>query len=411
MPIKLPRFLKSLRSLRKKRGRAFKIASRHPSAVPVLTFLLLFAITGISFGIARAGRTDKPRTDAQIVILSYDHQKQIVPSREHTVSGLLQKLNIHLGEGDVVEPELTATIDQDDFRINIYRGMPVQVVDGQKISYTFSAAKTPRSIVQQAKTTVYPEDLISTQPVEDFTKAGAIGQQVIIDRAVPVNLNLYGTSLPLRTHAYTVGDLIKQKNIVVAKDDQIMPAPETPLTPNAQVFVVRNGIKIESVTEDIPMPVQKETDPNLAYGTKAVRQAGSPGKQVVTYQNTLRNDKVVGRVAIQTVVTQQPVTQIEVVGTSISGIKGDMARAGIAPSDYDYVDYIVSHESGWNPQAHNASGAYGLCQALPGSKMASAGSDWATNPVTQLRWCAGYAQGRYGSWAAAYSYWVSHRYW
>jgi hypothetical protein len=114
---------------------------------------------------------------------------------------------------------------------------------------------------------------------------------------------------------------------------------------------------------------------------------------------------------LQQVVTKAAVTQIKVVGTSLSGIKGDMALAGIAPGDYNYVDYIVSHESGWNPAATNSSGTYGLCQALPGSKMASAGADWMTNPVTQLRWCNGYAVGRYGSWAAAYSHWLAYHNW
>jgi hypothetical protein len=98
-------------------------------------------------------------------------------------------------------------------------------------------------------------------------------------------------------------------------------------------------------------------------------------------------------------------------GSNLSGIKGDMALAGISPADYTYADYIISHESGWNPAARNSSGAFGLCQALPGRKMASAGADWETNPVTQLRWCNGYAVGRFGSWAAAYNYWLSHHYW
>ena len=84
-----------------------------------------------------------------------------------------------------------------------------------------------------------------------------------------------------------------------------------------------------------------------------------------------------------------------------------MGLAGIAPGDYTYVDYIVSKESNWNPSAQNASGAYGLCQAFAGQQMASAGSDWASNPVTQLRWCNSCAVGHYGSWAGAYSFWVS----
>ena len=55
-------------------------------------------------------------------------------------------------------------------------------------------------------------------------------------------------------------------------------------------------------------------------------------------------------------------------------------------------------ESGWRVNADNpSSSAYGIPQALPGSKMATAGADWATNPVTQIRWGLGYIQDRYGS--------------
>ncbi|MFI6016719.1 transglycosylase SLT domain-containing protein [Streptomyces sp. NPDC051287] len=70
---------------------------------------------------------------------------------------------------------------------------------------------------------------------------------------------------------------------------------------------------------------------------------------------------------------------------------------------------IVSHESGWNPSATNgSSGAYGLVQALPGSKMASAGSDWKTNPATQIEWGLDYMNSRYGSPTAAWSFWQAN---
>ncbi|MFJ9346120.1 transglycosylase SLT domain-containing protein [Streptomyces sp. NPDC101237] len=70
---------------------------------------------------------------------------------------------------------------------------------------------------------------------------------------------------------------------------------------------------------------------------------------------------------------------------------------------------IVSHESGWNPSASNSSsGAYGLVQALPGSKMASAGTDWKTNPATQIKWGLDYMNSRYGSPTAAWSFWQAN---
>lgn len=407
--------LRTIRSvkLRNTRAHKFRLAGWHPFAIPLFTFGILFGFTLLGLGFVKLTSADKPKvSDARVVIVSFDDQKQVVPSRERTVGGLIKRLNITLGEGDRIEPALSAKIDQDDFRINIYRALPVQVVDGNRVVTTYSAATTPRSIAEQADAKIFPEDSVRVDPVQDFIATGAIGERVTIDRATPVNLNLYGEALALRTQAKTVGDLVAQKKITLNEGDELTPSADTPLTPQTQVFVTRNGIKIESVTEDIPTPVQRISDPNLAYGTNAVRQQGSPGKRVTTYQNTLRNDQVVSRTVLQTVVTQEPVTQIEVVGTSISGIKGDMARAGIAPEDYTYVDYIVSKESGWRPFARNASsGAYGLCQALPGTKMASAGADWETNPVTQLRWCDGYAKARYGSWARAYSFWLANKYW
>lgn len=96
-----------------------------------------------------------------------------------------------------------------------------------------------------------------------------------------------------------------------------------------------------------------------------------------------------------------------------SGSKADWMRAaGISDSDFGYVDYIISHESGWNYHAVNrSSGAYGLPQSLPAGKLASAGADWRDNPVTQLRWANNYAVGRYGSWDAAYHFWTVNHWW
>lgn len=85
-----------------------------------------------------------------------------------------------------------------------------------------------------------------------------------------------------------------------------------------------------------------------------------------------------------------------------------MAAAGISEADMGYVDYIVSRESGWNPNATNrSSGACGLVQALPCSKVPGNGYD----PVDNLRWATGYATGRYGSWAGAYAFWTSNHWW
>jgi len=78
-------------------------------------------------------------------------------------------------------------------------------------------------------------------------------------------------------------------------------------------------------------------------------------------------------------------------------------------AQYKAFSNIVKHESGWDVDATNASsGAYGLVQALPGSKMASAGSDWKTNAKTQIKWGLDYMNSRYGSPVGAWTFWQAN---
>jgi hypothetical protein len=86
-----------------------------------------------------------------------------------------------------------------------------------------------------------------------------------------------------------------------------------------------------------------------------------------------------------------------------------MSSFGFNPkTQFGCLDDIWSRESGWRYNAENASGAYGIPQALPGSKMASAGPDWQTNPATQIRWGLGYIKSTYGSPCNAWAFWQAH---
>jgi hypothetical protein len=92
-----------------------------------------------------------------------------------------------------------------------------------------------------------------------------------------------------------------------------------------------------------------------------------------------------------------------------SGSPKQIARQLIGDeTQYQCFSNIVERESGWNVQAQNPSGAYGLVQALPGSKMASAGPDWRTNAATQIKWGLNYMKDRYGSPCGAWSFWQAN---
>ena len=79
-----------------------------------------------------------------------------------------------------------------------------------------------------------------------------------------------------------------------------------------------------------------------------------------------------------------------------------------AKTQYPCLYQMWMRESGWRVTAANASGAYGIPQALPGSKMATAGPNWQTNATTQIKWGLGYIKGRYGTPCGAWSFWQAH---
>lgn len=86
------------------------------------------------------------------------------------------------------------------------------------------------------------------------------------------------------------------------------------------------------------------------------------------------------------------------------------ARATVGGVQFTCLDRLVRAESGWNHRAVNpASGAYGLPQSLPATKMASAGHDWRTNAMTQMTWMLGYVRDRYGTPCRAWAFWQNNK--
>jgi uncharacterized protein YabE (DUF348 family) len=329
-----------------RRIKQLKIVSRHPFAVPVFTFSFLALLTII--GLLVISGHGKPRSDAYVVIVSHDRVEQTVPSREPTVGMLLKKLHITLNQGDVVEPSLNAHINQDKFRINVYRALPVQISDSGQRSFAFSAASTPRAIAQQTGHSVYPEDLVTTSPAENIVTTGAIGEVVNIKRSVPVQLILYGTPALARTHSDTVGGMLKEKNIHLHPGDTVQPSANTPVSANQQVFVLRKGTKITTESQPIPAPVQYIDDPKLSSGTTAVRQQGSDGIMLTTFQV---NEKTGAKQQLQSAIIQPPVAQIVARGTApVSGNLGT------------WLLKLRKCESGGNYQDNTGNGYYGAYQ-------------------------------------------------
>jgi uncharacterized protein YabE (DUF348 family) len=397
----------------KRKAHKVKRVHKHPAFfVPAITFgVLLTAGVVVLLIINKGDPTPQLAiSNSRVVIVTVNGEERVVPTRANSVGELLRRLNITLHEGDVVEPAKDTEIVSDNFRVNVYRALPVTIVDGDKEIRALSAAATPRSIAKQSGIEAYPEDRLSLDPAQDFVTQGIIGQKLVVKRATPVNVNLYGAPLVARTHAKTVGEFLKEKNIKLGEGETVQPSVESPISPTEPIFVNRKGITVQVATENIAPGTEYMEDATLSFGSRAVRQQGIPGKRIVTYQI---NSETGERTKLQDIVIQQPVASIVARGTYVdvpSDKQSVMAAAGISRSDFMYVDFIISHESGWRAGATNAGGCGGLGQACPAGKLAAVCPNWQRDPVCQLKFFSGYAN-RYGGWAGAYNAWQSKGWW
>ncbi|MYX35400.1 MULTISPECIES: transglycosylase SLT domain-containing protein [Streptomycetaceae] len=156
--------------------------------------------------------------------------------------------------------------------------------------------------------------------------------------------------------------------------------------------------------------VQAQSDAADAGAKKAAEESArkqaakdaSARKKAEEKAEAERKAKEASRAAERAALVVKASYTVAEVQAMAQGIIGDA-------SQYQCFSNIVTRESGWNYTATNASsGAYGLVQALPGSKMASAGADWRTNPGTQIKWGLNYMNVRYGSPCGAWSFWQAN---
>lgn len=324
--------------------------NNHPYALPVMMFLVLFFLSVSAF-IGLNATTASP-SDTHLIELSIkgelEDMRETIPSRASTVGEFLDNANIELDRYDRVEPAQDAHILGDDFKINVYRARPVTIIDDGKRIQAFSAATTPRSVAEQVGLKVHPEDRLVSEAPGNFLRDRVLGEKVIIDRATPVNINLYGTPESTRTRAKTVDELLKEVGVKLAEKDSVKPALGTPITANLQIFVTREGIQIVTAEEEIPMQVEIIEDASLSFGAQAIRQQGSPGRKTVTYEITLENGQEVSRRVIQEITTSPPVTQIVA-----RGPQGDFGQA---------LAQLRQCEAGGNYSINTGNGYYGAYQ-------------------------------------------------
>lgn len=224
-------------------------------------------------------------------------------------------------------------------------------------------------------------------------------------------------------HAFgTVANALIELGLTWDGDDIITPDPSSILSDDLAITLIVVEQKTVVRDKDIPFKVDDTKDPKKPKGEVTVTTKGVKGTMKETVTQTLHDGKVVAEEVTNQEVIKQPITQVQTTGTkpadvlanvtpgSAQAIAYDQVIArGWSDADFQCLVNLWQKESGWRWNAENRySGAYGIPQALPGSKMASAGSDWRTNPATQIKWGLGYIKGRYKTPCGAWNFFLSH---
>lgn len=358
---------------------------------------------------ALGGKVD---SSSRLVTFYDDGVEKTIITKGKTVRQALADADIRLNDNDKIDPGVDSDLSETMTVVNIRRARPITVVDENSNTRVVTAETDPAAIAKEADADLKAHDTTKTVQIDDFIAAGGVGQEMQITRAKTVNVLLYGQKVTLRTQKNTVAQMLKEAGISLSKDDSSSIDLNSSVTDGMSFQIWRNGVQTIEQTEDVPFETQKIDDATKKVGYHEIQTAGQVGKKTVIYQVNMINGQEVSRQKISEVITVPAVDQVEINGTKVELPPGDhtdwMRMAGIPESDFGATNFIISHESGWRYNARNPSGAYGLPQALPGGKMASAGSDWQTNPITQLRWFHSYCKGRYGSIQGAYNYWQVH---
>jgi resuscitation-promoting factor RpfB len=371
--------------------------------VPRSARLCLYAL--VLIGLV-AGSASIVGLDRKITVAVDGQFRDIVTSAD-TVRGVLRDADLAVGAHDVVAPAASTPV---------HAGSLVQLRRGRML----------RLDVDGVRRDVWTTDLTVDQALADLGYGAGQPVGVSRDKRLPLGITDIDIAMPksvsitadrkhyaVITTAPTVADALAGAHIKLGALDQVIPALTLRPTPGMKIVIKRVSIRTSTTSQTVDYSTHTLPTANLYTGTTKIVRAGQNGTARVTYRLVYVDGKLYRKVAVSTKIVQPPVTRVMYVGTRMpSGNNPSAAQAlaqamvaarGWSSTQFSCLVSLWNKESGWRVNAANPSGAYGIPQALPGVKMASAGPDWQNDASTQIRWGLGYIASSYvtpcGAWA------------
>ncbi|CAN5613294.1 hypothetical protein BH10ACT8_BH10ACT8_18510 [soil metagenome] len=373
----------------------------HRSLKFTLYGLVLAGLVGGAASWASAGKS---------VDIRVDGHDQRVHTQASSVQAILAAAHLSVGGHDLVAPDLQSQVG-DGGKIIVRRGHLLHLkINGQSKDVWVNADSVDEALSQLGYSRGEYVSVSRSQRLD----SGATS--LAIDTPKRVIFAVDGKKIVVMTAGPTVYQAIEDAGLYLAPQDRISASGTIR---NGQLITIRRvTYRRSAASETVPFSTVKQPDPTNYVGTDTVVQAGKDGQSNVTYQLIYVDGKYSGRVQLSSVPGTAPVQQILKVGskpapafvaavpagTAQQIAAGMVAARGWGSDQFSCLVSLWSKESGWRTNAANPSGAYGIPQALPGSKMASAGADWQTSAATQITWGLGYISGVYGTPCAAWAH-------
>lgn len=364
------------------------------------------------------------------VALTVDGQVANVHTTADHVGEVLQGAGYLVGPHDIVAPSTNAVV-RDGSRIVLQRGRLLHLdVNGVQrdiwtTAPTVAAALNQLGFSTADFTSVSRSKRLSLTPTDLSVRTPRF-VSIVHDRMLQ----------QVTTTDSTVGQLLADLNVAVGPHDTVSVPITSTIMPGARIVIGRVTHSTIVTNRPLPFPTTQQAASSLSAGQTTVLTPGKDGLAQVTYAVVLVDGTVVGKTPVKTVVVQAPTAQVVGVGSgsptvtgSTGGTGGTAASVTVSPGsaqaiaqglvaqrgwgsgEFSCLVTLWDHESGWRVSAANSSGAYGIPQALPGDKMASAGPNWQSDARTQILWGLGYIAGRYNTPCQAWSQWQANGGW
>jgi resuscitation-promoting factor RpfB len=358
------------------------------------------------------------------VTVRVDGDSRSVHTTAANVRGALADAKLAVGGHDLVAPAVDERI-HDGSQIVLKRGRLLLLdVDGRQLDVWVTTPTVAEALNELGYSTA---DFSS---VSRAKRLPLTPTDIEVRTPKMVSVVADGRTRTVTTTDASVAQVLNDLGLTVGASDRLsVPAASSPVDHGRIVLqrVTRGRVVVH---QPVPFPTTKTSDPTAPLGRTTIVTAGRPGVAALTYAVVYLDGKVIGRTFVSRALARAPIARLEKVGTKVpppppappaaplppvlsvdpgsaQGIARQLlADRGMGDDQFSCLVTMWNHESGWRVNAENvSSGAYGIPQALPGSKMGAYGDDWATNPRTQILWGLGYIQSRYGTPCQAWAAW------